>query len=128
MSSYYTDCLILSGCNELSDQRTGIWPFRKKSEADQCRDDCKEAGDNERRETKYEEDFHQVGQLYTDIDVEGNVSAGYYQGEAPDDYSTDIRETFTGDQITTSSQGDPALLYAVVALAGGLIYMGYRNA
>ena len=127
MSSYYTDCVILSGCNDLPTNRTGIWPFKKKSEADQCRDDCKEAGDNERRETKYIEDYHNEAELYVDIGVEASAEAGFYQGLAPDDYS--VRETFIGDTTTygsNSPQGDPRLLYAALALAGGLVYLGWR--
>jgi len=126
MSTYYTECVYLN-CTGLSTDKTGLWPFRKKSPMDLCRDDCKEAGDNERRETKYEEDFHNIGYLDADIDFDGNVSAGYYQGMAPDDYSTEYSQFSLGG-TSGSPQGDPRLLYAIIALAGGLIYLGMQNA
>jgi len=113
--SYYTECLHF--CDGLSEKRTGIWPFRTKSEMDRCRDDCNKAGKYETQQVQFEEDFHRVGDLTVDIDADVSASATW----GPDAGS--LFGGDTGGEYATTEQNLGPILFLALA-AGGLYFVG----
>jgi hypothetical protein len=127
--SYYTDCLYF--CEGLSEKRTGIWPFRGKSEMDRCRDDCNKSGKYETQQTQFETGFHREGVL--DVDIYGDVSAAATWG--PDTSGlfggggggNGQGYTDEAGNYIESRQGDPTLMLGAAGLILGLLYLGMRK-